>query len=374
MIQSLRLTNIRCFENKKFEFAPGINLIIGPNGSGKTSILEGIAFFAFGRFLSVDYDFFIVSKGQEVGRLELEVKKESHIKAEAVFLKDRKIIKLDDKKIPNSQIIGFIKAVLFNVDSVDLVSSSPQTRRREIDLMITSVKPAFVRTLLQFRRVLRQRNILLRDIALGRAQREELNFWNREFVNCAKAVFTERMKFIDFVNQGISQTYDFLTKKLNSQPESPSRQTGLKLKYSSSAHYDRLEENLIGVLEEDLRIGLTTIGPHRDDIIFINDGFPLRQGGSRGEQRLAAVAYKAEAKKFLAGEDSPVLILDDVFSELDEEKRETVAEALGLEDNENKEEPARQLQALAGRQVFVSGTDERVIPPNLIKKANIIRL
>jgi DNA replication and repair protein RecF len=375
MIQSLRLTNIRCFKNQKFEFAPGINLIIGPNGSGKTSILEGIAFFAFGRVLSVDCDFLVVSRGEEVGRLELEVKNEPHIRAEAAFLKEGKVIRFQDKKVPNSQIIGFVKAVLFNVETVDLVSGSPQTRRREVDLMIAQRQPAFVRTLLQFRRVLRQRNILLRDVVSGRAQRRELDFWNKEFVTHAEAVFAARLEFINFVNREIGQTYDFLTKKPGD----------LKLKYSSSAHYDRLEENLIGVLEEDLRYGLTTIGPHRDDIVFNNNGFSLRQGGSRGEQRLAAVAYKAEAKKFLAGENSPVLILDDVFSELDEEKREAVAEVLDLEDDGSQEGPAqefqalaggpaRQFQALAGGQVFVSGTDERVIPPNLIRRANLIRL
>ena len=348
MIRRIRLTNIRCFADQIFEFGPGVNLIVGPNGSGKTTILEAASIFSFGRFQSVERDFFAVKSGEEIGRLELDAvitgKKRNF---EAAILDGEKIFKANGKKKFTSEIIGSIKTVFFNPETIDLVSGPPQTRRRELDFTIAQKDARFVRMLLEYRRVLRQRNSLLKAIRKSKSARRELGYWDGELCLLAKSICKRRLMLIKIINCEIAEVHSLLVEK----------EKELALKFLPSADYEKFEENLVAVRERDLYLGLTTIGPHRDDFDFVEGNFALKQGGSRGEQRMAAVAFKVETKKFLTEDGvEPILILDDVFSELDQKRRESVAGILG------------------NAQVFLSATDERVIPKIILANARIIKL
>jgi len=348
MVRSLRLTNIRCFKDARFEFAPGVNLIVGPNGSGKTTILEAAGLFAFGRFQSVERDFLAVASPQECGRVELVAQvAEGQRRAEVAILEGEKVFKLHDKKIANSKIIGFVKVIFFNPETIGLVAGSPQLRRRELDSSVAQKKRSFVRSLLHLKKILRERNSLLRQITAQRAAESELDFWDAELTKYAPAIYRERQELIEAINRGIAEVHNSLVEK----------ERNMHLSYLPSVDYARFAETLAAVRERDLRLALSSVGPHRDDFAFADGDFFLKEGGSRGEQRMAAIAFKLEAKKYLTAPDAePTLILDDVFSELDADRREAVAKILG------------------SGQVIISATDERVVPKRLLEQAKAIRL
>ncbi len=347
MIQKLKLENIRCFEKASFDFEPGVNLITGSNGSGKTTILEAIGFFAFGRFQSVAQDSMAIKSGNEVGRVEINLVSDGkEITASAAILQGAKVININNKKVPNSRIVGLQKAVFFNPETIDLVSGSPAVRRRELDQIIAQKKKSYVLDLLNYRRILHQRNELLRHIAVARAKRGELDFWDRQLCEEGMKIYEYRLKLISKINQSIKEVHTYLI----------GNESALELKYAQSVDYNRFDEALVGALDADLRYGATSIGPHRDDFVFVENGFSLKDGASRGEQRVAAAAFKALSKDYLADGEAPVLIIDDIFSELDSKRREAV------------------MHILQGGQIFISATDERVVPQGLIEKANIIKL
>jgi len=349
MIESIRLKNIRRFEDQAFKFAPKVNLIVGPNGSGKTTILESIAFFSFGKFQSVEQDFFVVGSSGEVGRIEAHLEKKDEISAEVAILQKQKIVKINDKKVANSQVVGLLKTVFFNPKTVEIVGGAPQTRRREIDMVLAQRDPHFVSILLHYRKVLRQRNMLLRAIWEKKSSPLELDFWNEKLTKYALEIYHARLGLVNFINQDIAKTYEKLL----------SFDTNLSLQYLPSANYEKFEEQLIAVQDEDIKLGVSSIGPHRDDILFKNGKLALKEGGSRGEQRMAAISFKAETKKFLNQTGEVILILDDVFSELDHIRRESVLNVLDIIDH---------------AQVFISATDEKVVPGKLIKNAKVIEL
>jgi len=348
VISKIRLTNIRCFEDASFEFSPSVNLIVGPNGSGKTTILEAISLFGFGRILSVERDSLVVSDKQEVGRIEVKAKQgESQKVLEAAISNQEKLIRANNKRLPISKVVGYLKVVFFNPETIDLVSGPPQLRRRELDVTIAQKHKRYVFELLEFRHVLRQRNRLLREILRSRAKKEEMNFWDEQFVDLSAKIYKRRGALVSEINKGISSIHNLLVGK----------ERELNLRYKPAVPYERFDEVLEAVYDTDLRNGATTVGPQRDDFVFLDGRFVLKDGGSRGEQRIAAVAFKVETKRFLTEDgEPPILILDDVFSELDETRREAVAKIFD------------------SGQVFISATDERVVPKEVTKKAKIIKL
>lgn len=347
MISSLKLENIRCFEKASFNFEEGVNLIIGSNGSGKTTILEAIGFFAFGRFQSLAQDSLTIKSGEDVGRIEVGLSVSNKpANASVAILAGAKIVNINGKKVPNSRIVGLQKAVFFNPETIDLVSGSPAVRRRELDQIIAQKKKSYVLDLLNYRRILHQRNELLRRIAASRASRGELDFWDNQICEVGARIYEQRLKLISKINKSIQVVHTYLI----------GNESALCLKYVASVDYSRFGEALVGALDADLRYGATSIGPHRDDFVFAENEFNLKDGASRGEQRVAAAAFKALSKDYLAADDPPILIIDDIFSELDAKRREAV------------------MHILEGGQIFISATDENVVPDDLIKKAKIIKL
>ena len=350
MIKSIRLQNVRTFKDSVFNFEQGINLIIGKNGTGKTTILESIGMLGFGKYMSISQDSFAIGPNSEAGRIEAELEFGEKRLVEVGFSPKEKIIQLDQSRVPVSILIGLQPQIFFNPETVELVFDSPALRRRELDMVLTQSDHGFVIDILSFRKILKERNALLRMISHNRSKVAELEFWDKRFVEFSKKIYSRRHDLINFYNQRIGGLFSSLSMK----------QGHLELKYLPSGDYDRIEEVLSAHLENDLETGATSIGPHRDDFTFIYDHKQMRHGSSRGEQRLAAVAFKAAASEFLIEKGiDPIIILDDVFSELDHSRQDAVADTLGL---------------FKVRQVFISATDEKMVPEVLLSRANIIKL
>lgn len=345
MIQKIRLQNIRCFKDRVFEFGKNINLIIGQNGTGKTTILEAIGFFAFGGFVSSSSDSSAVSDGQQVGRIEVFSGQRN---ASVAISVGKRVTKIAKKIVKNSHLIGFKKAVLFNPQTVEITNASPQIRRKEIDIVIAQKDPAFVSVLLEYRKVLKNRNSLLKMIARGRAGENALGFWDEKLFELSWHIYKSRMAFISYTNERISPIY----KKLSL------REGKSALTYKPSCDYERYQEALVGAREYDIASGSTSIGPHRDDFSVLFNAHDVKDHASRGEQRLAALALKLIQIDYLSENDhKPILLLDDVFSELDRRRREALVSNIDLDS-----------------QVFVSATDKAMIPTDLLAGANLIDL
>jgi len=350
MIKKIRLKNIRTFTDSTFEFEQGINLIVGNNGSGKTTLLESVGLFAFGKYLSVDHDYSVVRASEEVGRIEADFLDLETTGASIGLAAKDKVVEIDGRKVPVSNLIGLQPQIFFNPETVDIVGGSPALRRRELDMMILEIEHRFVANMLNFRRVLKERNMLLRRLNTGNAKLAELEFWDGKLASYAQEIYNKRRELIDFYNKRINVVFKDLSNK----------DRELKLKYIPSCDYDRFIEVLSAKTDSDAQSGSTSVGPHRDDFAFMFSHQPMREGASRGEQRLAAVAYKALSREYLVEHRiDPIIILDDVFSELDQIRRESVAKVLNLS---------------TAKQVLISVTDEKVIPHGLMKKAHIIKL
>jgi DNA replication and repair protein RecF len=350
MIRAIRQKNVRTFSDSRFLFEPGVNLILGKNGAGKTSILESLGLIAFGKYLSVSQDSFVISAGAEAARIEIDLEGESANQVEIGFSRKEKIITIDGVKEPVSRLIGLVPQVFFNPETVELVFESPALRRRELDMVLTQANHSFVIDILNFKKILKERNALLRQVRLGRASLNELEFWNERFVEYALKIHTARVGLVAFYNQSIATVFGELSGKADE----------LVLKYIPSVDYDRLGEGIAAHQEGDIENGLTSIGPHRDDFAFSIHGRSMREGASRGEQRLAAIAFKATACEYLIHNGiEPKVVLDDVFSELDKDRQGSVSKALEL---------------FKANQVFLSSTGVDRLPESLMKKANIIDL
>ncbi len=345
MIQKIRLQNIRCFGDDVFEFGPGTNLVIGQNGSGKTTILEAIGFFAFGGFISVKSDFLAVSHAQEVGRIEVFTDSKN---ASVAISGLQRISKIAQNKVKNSQLIGFKKAVLFNPQTVEIVSASPAARRKEMDIVIAQKDSAFVTTLLEYRKVLKNRNSLLKMVAHAQTSSDALDFWDEKLDELSRRIYEARTIFIDYQNERIGDVYAKLSLRKGKS----------KIVYKPSCDYDRYAEALVSSRDYDIVSGSTSVGPHRDDFGVLFDGYDIRNHASRGEQRLAALAIKNIQIDYLSeNSHKPALLLDDVFSELDHKRRESLIENIDPD-----------------CQIFISATDKAIIPAELFSGANLIDL
>lgn len=341
-VESLKLENIRVYEKKKFNFTQGLNVIIGRNGSGKTTAIESIALFAFGSFASIKNDFWAVKSDQSVGRVEIALENTS---ASVALADGKKIIKLKDQMVPLSELIGLAKVIFFNPETIDLVKGSPEKRRRELDQLLCFKDKAFVRTLLEYRKIIKNRNNLLRLIRIHNSDPSQLDFWDAKLSAKAVLIFKERQELIRSINAGLAKTHAGL---LDSQ-------SNLALKYQTNSNYDRFLENLEYTRPRDLALMSTSAGPHRDDFSFHLEDFDLSKGASRGEQRMATIAFKIESKKYL--EDfKPIILLDDVFSELDERRKDSIKKIIDE------------------GQVIITSTHESAVPKDLMKNANIINL
>lgn len=348
LFSKISLQNIRVFKNNTFEFNKGINLIVGKNGSGKTTILESLALFSFGRFQSIQRDQMAIRSGKKVARIEAQIIQNSFTNTvELGLTPTNKVMKIDGKRFSASQMVGTQRSVLFNPETIDLVSGPPQIRRRELDLTIAQKHPTHIKILLEYRQVLRQRNELLKRIAMDFAQINELDFWDKQLAERALSIVKERHSFIKKSNQLIDSIYKRLL----------GRDLPLSLSYMESTDYNNFLDSLRKKRGYDIKTGLTSLGPHRDDFCFETDRFRLEEGASRGEQRLAAFAFKLLERDYLTeGDRLPVLLTDDIFSELDDDRKNTIVGILG------------------GGQIIITATDESVLPDTMRKKGKLIEL
>ncbi len=347
VLNKLELTNYRNFTQAAFEFHPNLTLFVGPNGVGKTNILEAIFYLSTLRSFRRSRNQEVVQLGKNFARIVAELRGDSQTPVALALTPEGKIGWFRDKKIPLAKLVGIVKSVVFLPDSLQLVTGPPVLRRRELDLLLTQISSRYLYYLLQYQKVIRQRNALLAQGEAGKEQLAQLEFWDKHLVEIGKEIVKRRKIALEFLNRQIGELFAQLT----------GYRQRLTLSYSPSVAPEVFEKEVLKNRQLDLKYKQTTLGPHRDNWQFRLGGKDLAHFGSRGEIRSATLAFKIACTRLL-GKDSnpPILLLDDVLSELDLQKTRVLKELINLQ------------------QTIVTATDAERIPKNLLEKAKVFRL
>jgi DNA replication and repair protein RecF len=308
-------------------FAPGPQLIWGPNAAGKTSLLEGIVVLAWGRSHRTSTDAELIRWGAPFARaegrtVEPETGLEVALVAAGGGAGQRKRIKVNGIPRRAAALLGILRVVLFAPEEMLLVAGSPSLRRNAIDQLAGQRSPVHLANLATYGRALQQRNGLLRAIREEQAARDELRFWDTTIVEAGGDIVAERRRSLDDLAAPLAAAHREIA------PEEAD--AGLVLRYETNAPAfgtetprDALRRRLAETAEKELWNGTTLVGPHRDDLAFELGGRDLGGFGSRGQQRTAILALKLAELDLLTALDGrpPLLLLDDVFSELDPTRR-----------------------------------------------------
>ena len=314
-------------------FAPGPQLVWGPNAAGKTSLLEAIVLLAWGRSHRTSTDGELVRWGQELARVEARVGRPdadpgNRDSLEVALVRTpsgnaRKRIRVNGIARRAASLAGVLRTVMFAPEEMLLVAGSPSLRREALDRLAGQRSPAYLRDLATYGRALQQRNGLLRMIREEQATRAELRFWDATLLESGTAVREERARLLDALEGPLAAAHAEIA------PEEAA--TGsLGLSYATNAPQqpgetvrDALARRLSETAEKEVWNGSTLVGPHRDDLVFEMSGRSLASFASRGQQRTAILAFKLAEVDLLTALDGhpPLLLLDDVFSELDPARR-----------------------------------------------------
>ena len=326
-IKKLFLQNFRNYENEQFDFSEGLNVLFGKNAQGKTNCAEAVFYLCTGASLRIRHDKQLIRIGAEYAKISAEAENRyGRVTIEAVIYENKREIRVNGSKINrNADLMGHINSVFFSPGELRLIQDGPDERRRFMNISISQTSPAYYTALLRYNKILDQRNTLLknRDVSLIL---DTLPVWDEQLCKYAAVIVKKRAEFLDRLAPYAKESHAFLTdgaEELEIRPDK--RYTGDEEEIAKTLVH-RLENNY----EKDLRLGFTTVGPHRDDLDVSINGTEAKAYASQGQMRTAALALKlSEVKIFkaLSGE-YPILVLDDVMSELDLKRRKKLLQCI----------------------------------------------
>ena len=349
MLKKLRIQNFRSYADDTFEFSPGINIIVGSNGSGKTNLLEAVLMITGTKSFRVkEIDTIMYEKSwcridsiDNRGARTLKLVRKDHQTTEKVFeINNQPIGRLtQNKKIP---------VVLFEPNHLLLFHDGPEARRDYLDDLLEYLLPSYQTTRKQYRRTLNQRNRLLKNNPINIKQ--QIFAWNIRLSDLGEKIAKYRRQLVEEITAKLPEMYKSLSDTTHQASLSYQTQFGLD-QYSS-----QMLHNLEIKLEKDIQRGFTTVGPHRDDLVATIEGKEVSQNASRGEIRTLLLALKMLELKLSesAYNIKPILLLDDVFSELDGSRRKAL------------------LETVKGYQTFITTTDADIVPHRFASKCTII--
>lgn len=349
-IRTTILQNFRSYQRATFAFAPNTTLIVGPNASGKTNLLEALCLLATGRSLRAEVESEMIRYGEEMSNVKCSANDGSNEDTlEIVLTRGEVIGKNVAKKIYRvngvgkrmMDFVGILRTVYFGPESLEIIVNSPSLRRDYLDSVLEPVDREYFRASLSYKKGLRQRNRLLEQIRDEGKPRSSLFFWDRLLVENGQAITQKREEFIESCNKRWEKAEGVF-------PD-------LKIIYKESVISPlRLEK----YAHHEVAAGMTLVGPHRDDFSVSAGQRNLHSFGSRGEQRIAMFAIKLAELEFVSEKTKarPVLLLDDIFSELDHNNRQHL------------------LEVIPCQQTIITTTDLHLIPKEYLKKVKVIEL
>ena len=324
-IKKVKLENFRNYDNLEVEFKKDFNLIYGNNAQGKTNILEAIYLSAIGKSFQTNKDSEMIKIGKEKAKVEIEYETKDREGKITVEIADKKtffINGIKQKKI--SDIIGKINIVLFYPDNIDIIKGGPAERRRFLDIMISQLKPKYIHILNKYLKTLDQRNAYLKQIKFDNKSKDMLEIWDESLSQLSYQIYTYRSEYIQKIKEKIKVIHNKIT-NCGQQDEK------IEISFISSGKSQKdFYENLLRNRENDIRKGYTSTGSHRDDFdIYINDK-KVNVYGSQGQQRTSVLSLKLTELNIIQDEieEPPILLLDDFMSELDENRRNNLTNAI----------------------------------------------
>ena len=322
-IKSLKLKDYRNYDLLNLEFDKATNIFYGDNAQGKTNILEAV-------YLSGTTKSHRSSKDRDLIRFQCE---ESHV--ETVVVKNGVPYQIDMHLKKNSpkgiainripikkatELFGLMNFVFFSPEDLNIIKNGPSERRRFMDLELSQLDKLYLNDLTSYNRIVNQRNKLLKDASFQPSLLDTLDIWDMQLISYGKKIISRRKQFIQEVNEIIEEVHSKLT----------GGKEKIILSYESGCGTLSLEEAVLRNRERDIKMKSTSAGPHRDDICFRIGDIDIRRFGSQGQQRTAALSLKLSeielVKKII--KDTPVLLLDDVLSELDKNRQNYLLDSI----------------------------------------------
>lgn len=354
-ISHLELHNFRNYSELSVTPGPGLNILIGKNAQGKTSLLEAIYMLAVSRSWRTVKDEEVIKWDAEYAKVSAEVTRQEQNDVEISVLISRtekkKILINTIRQTKLADLMGQVNVVLIEPLDAEIVRGDPSRRRKFMNLEISQVQPQYCHLLVNYRKVLEQRNRLLRDMQ-GRGTGDGvLDVWNEQLIRYGSKILERRLVFIKRITD--------LARGIHSQITDGAE--NLDIKYVSAIEFEGTEsgENIAEKLTaklnekrlEEIRRGVTLVGPQRDDLIFTINNVDARVYGSQGQQRTISLSLRLAEMELMeeAAKEPPIVLLDDVMTDLDEDRR------------------AHIFQMTLGRcQIFVTAASERVFDPDFI--------
>ncbi len=324
-IHTLKLKNFRNYTNSDFTFDGKSKLIRGENGSGKSNILEAIHLLSTTKSATANYDHEMITHNKEVAYVSAEVTTNGDAVLLEMSIKNaqrttQKLVKINGVKKQQKDFAGTFTSVLFTPEDINILTGSPSLRRRYIDMLFFQLDPKYKQVHLNYAKTLKQRNRLLETIRDHGKGRDQLEFWNDKLSLFGNELQLKRGDFFAFITDKI----DIFGHSLNSAPTS----------YEVIYKPNKITKNMLAEFEaREIAAKSTLLGPQRDDFGITQDGHDLAAYGSRGQQRTAILALKLCEIDYLftKKQHRPVLLLDDIFSELDNAHRSAIDDIVGLQ-------------------------------------------
>ncbi len=324
IIKSIELTDYRNYDRVNIEFDKGTNIFYGDNAQGKTNILEAIYIAATTKSHKGSRDSEIVRFGQSEAHIRTVVETDGIPTKVDMHLRSAgsKGIAIDGKRIKKAaELMGICKVVFFSPEDLNIVKNGPTYRRRFIDMELCQLDQFYLYNLNNYNKVLNRRNQVLKDIYFDRSLEDSLVVWDDQLVSYGTKIIERRRKFAKELEEEIKEVHSRLS----------GGREDLSIFYEPSVSEDDFEKELRNNRSRDMKSKMTNIGPHRDDFSFMAGDIDIRRFGSQGQQRTAALSLKLseiDMMKKLSG-DNPVLLLDDVLSELDRKRQGFLLDCIG---------------------------------------------
>ena len=327
-IKEITLKNFRNYENETIKFQEGLNVIIGNNAMGKTNLLESIYCCAIGKSPKTTKYKELIKMGKDSAyiKIVLEKKYRDHIIEFYVDTKENKRIKIDGVPLSKlKDLIGYMNIIFFSPEEIKMIKEGPVERRRFIDISLSQQSRNYFFSLYKYNEILANRNKLLKENYRDENIKEMLVIWDSQLAKEGANIIKKRYEFIEKLSIAAKEAHNSLT----------DGKENLVLGYESIVKNDSLDvmqENIEKLLREsvdkDINLQYTSVGPHRDDISVVSNNIDIRKFGSQGQQRTCSLSLKLAEISLFEDEikEKPILLLDDVLSELDETRRNKLME------------------------------------------------
>ena len=324
IIKSLELADFRNYDSLHIDFSSGTNILYGDNAQGKTNILEAIYLSATTKSHKGSKDKDIVNFYKEESHIRTYLEKDGIDTRVDMHLRKNKSkgIAIDGQKIKKAaELLGLLNVVFFSPEDLSIIKNGPAERRRFVDMELCQLDQFYLYNLNHYNKIVNQRNKLLKDMYLNPSLRDTLNIWDSQLISFGSKIIERRKLFVEQLNEIIFDIH----KRLSGDKED------LTIHYEPDVFIEDYEKNLAINQERDIKLKQTTTGPHRDDFSFMVRDIDIRKFGSQGQQRTAALSLKLSEIELVKKmtNDNPVLLLDDVLSELDSNRQNYLLSTIG---------------------------------------------